>query len=354
MSAVEALFSLVPRLSEGAKPTSEYVMVRCPFHGGGMEHTPSCSISKIAPVFYCHSCLESGHISRLFKLGGLGRESIDRILRSTGMGGTSGPAGLARDIKQNVDLYRGTYILDDTILDAYRLAPEELLRKGFQKKTLRHFEVGFDYTNLRITFPLRNVYGQLVGISGRSVVAGMEPRYKIYVEELRQRPDVKIPEDYSMDSTKKAVLWHAHVVRPFLFRSNDPVILTEGFKACMWTYQSGFENTTALVGLSLSKQHAEMLATAVQRVYLFLDNNPAGRLGTFIAGDKLLAVGREVFVMKYPDERGQPDELSDLEIEAAYINAEPYITWREQHGKQYIYENENRRRNWRANRQNPV
>ncbi len=350
MSALDALFSLVPGLGTGAKILSTYAMVRCPFHGGGNENTPSCSISALAPVFYCHSCLEQGHISRIFRLVGIGRDHIDRILRSNGMGGTHGPAGLGSDIKKNVDLYRGTYVLDDVILDTYRLAPVQLLEAGFQKEVLRHFEVGFDHDNLRITYPLRNVYGQLVGISGRAALEEIEPRYKIYDSELKRRGDIDIPEGYSMERTKEAVLWHAHVVRPFLYKNNDPIILTEGFKACMWTYQAGYHNVTALVGLSLTKPHAELIATAVQRVYLFLDNNRAGRLGTFIAGDNLVRVGREVLVMKYPDSREQPDALYPFEIAAAFEQAEPYIQWRDQNGRQYVHENENRRKFRRAQR----
>lgn len=340
MNICDSLLSLAPHLREGAQSTSSRLMVRCPFHAGGRERTPSMAISTEKPVFFCHGCKESGHVVKLLRHFGMGRDAIDVLLRSTGLdqparksgAGNTGP--VAAKIVANQDPYRGLFVLDEELLDAYRMAPVELLRTGFQKQTLRSFEVGFDQENCRITFPLRNVYGELVGISGRAVFAEQEPKYHIYRRELIRRQDFSIPEDYSMGEMKRALLWNAHVVRPFLLHTDESVVVTEGFKACMWVWQEAYKNVVALVGSSLSPFHAEMLATSVGRVVLFLDNNEAGWIGTVKGGDMLVRKGiPNLFVARYPDEREQPDNLTPNETINALEDPEPYLHWRARHGK---------------------
>ena len=347
-----ALFALSPDMRDSAQPGNGYIMIRCPFHGGGQENTPSCSVSIDKPVFFCHACQESGHISRILKSLGLGKDAVQAILKSTGLDSPSVQTArgrLAARLVTHGNVFRGRYILDEDILDEFRQAPRDLLRKGFAKTTLRHFEVGYDLMNLRMTFPIRNVYGELVGISGRALVDGVEPRYKIYDRELKTRKDFHVPEDYTMEEVKDAVLWHAHVVRPFLYKFTDEaLVITEGFKACMWTWQSGYQTTVALIGAYLSGLHAELISTVVQYVVLFLDNNDAGWRGTFHAGNTLAKHGIDVRVARYPDDRGQPDDLSSEEVRLSIKNSVPYILWRQDHGR---FVHEAALRSWRRQHQ---
>jgi len=298
------------------------------------------SVSTEKPVFNCFGCGESGHVSRLLRHFGAGKESIDAILTSAGLnnpGVVKTGGRVAATYIANVNPFRGEFVLDEEILDEYRMAPGVLLSAGFTKDTLRHFEVGFDRANLRITFPLRNIFGELVGISGRAVL-DVEPKYKIYVTELIRRRDMHVPETYTMESVKKALLWHAHVVRPFLLSTDEPLVVTEGFKACMWVWQTSYQAVSALIGAYLTDLHAELIATSVRQVILFLDNNGAGIRGTYHAGNRLTKVGVEVRVASYPDDREQPDNLKPEEVQLAIENAENYLTWRERNGKRFIHE----------------
>jgi hypothetical protein len=342
-----ALFGLVPGLRDSAKISPSHIMIQCPFHGDGKEKNPSCSVATDKPVFFCHACQSTGHISRLFSHFGLGKEGIAQVLKSTGMDRSTAPVKgrgkVAVRFTTGSDPFRGKYILDEDLLDEYRQAPVKLLRAGFEKRTLRHFEVGYDQNNMRITFPIRNKYGDLVGISGRAVLDYQEPRYKIYDGEMKLRAGFSIPPEYTMEAIKDAVLWHAHVVRPFFFTNEPdvyPLIVTEGFKACMWCWQSGYESTVALVGAYLSDLHAELIGTAVRIVVLFLDNNKAGYRGTLRAGRLLTAYGIDVRVALYPDEREQPDELTPDEVDQAIQSSCSYLQWRQQdHVRQLIDEN---------------
>lgn len=330
---VESLFSVAPHLREGSKATSSYVLIRCPFHGGGLEKTPSCGVSREKPLFHCYACHEAGHISKLFRRYGATKELIDLFISQAGMSGhhqkaKAGKVGAKLVIGE--DPFRGKFILDDELIDRYRVASTELLSQGFEKRTLRHFEVGVDRDNLRITFPLRNLYGELVGISGRSLIEGMEPRYKIYVSELTSRKDFYVPPDYTMDAVKEAILWHAHIIRPILFREEGDIIVTEGFKAAMWVWQAGYQNVVALIGSSLSDYHAEILATYTREVVLFLDNNEAGLKGTYYSARKLERKGLIPRMAYYPDARGQPDDLERDEVKLAIEEARSHREWRQE------------------------
>ena len=331
---VSSLFAMVPALAEGARPTDDYVLIRCPFHGGGQEKTPSMSVARNKPVFFCHACQESGHISRLFRNFGIGKETVDVFLKNAGLDVpyVKGKAGkVAAKLTTGVDPFRGQFILDDDLLDTYRQAPTYLLNAGFQKKTLRHFEVGFDTTNLRVTFPIRNIYGDLVGVSGRAILEGQEPRYKLYKQELIQRKDFRVPENYSMDSVKEALLWHGHLVFPYLLRSDLPLVVVEGFKACAWVWQAGYQPVVALVGAYLSDFHAEIIATHTKQAILFLDNNVAGHKGSFYGARKLIEKGVDTRIVAYEDEREQPDALNPREVLTRIEEPQSFRDWREDH-----------------------
>lgn len=277
----------------------------------------------------CHGCKISGHIAQLLRHFGMSSTSIDIILPR---GEVYQKETVASKIRKGVDLYRGEFVLNELLLDEYRLCPTSLLQAGFAKETLRHFEVGYDTRNARITYPLRNVYGDLVGISGRTIYEDPNfegSRYKIYDRELKERADFDVPESYTMQEVKSAILWHGHVVRPILLRDHKSpfMAITEGFKACMWTWQSCYQDVVALVGSYMTDTHAELIACAVPKVVLFLDNNEAGFKGTHSAAQKLGKKGVEARVARYPDEREQPDALVPDEIFEALDDSLSYRDW---------------------------
>lgn len=333
MSVPSLLFTVAPQLRGGHSNGSNYILIRCPFHGGGQEKTPSCSVSTTKPVFFCHSCQEAGHLTWLLRQLGMGASAAKNAVDDLNLHDKR----RSREMRHLVaewggDPFRGQFILDDAMIDIYRQAPVRLLEDGFKMSTLRHFEVGYDDRNFRITFPLRNIYGELVGVSGRAILEGQEPRYKIYVEELIKRRQFHVPEHYSMEAIKSALLWHGHVVHPFFYETDDEALLIhEGFKACMWNWQWGYETAVALVGAHLSDLHAEMIALHTKHVTLFLDNNEAGWKGTFFGAEKLLRKGIHVRIARYPDEREQPDDLSEEEVHTAIRNRQSFEEWKADH-----------------------
>lgn len=325
-SVEELLRELAPQILNGASIAEDRVMVRCPFHSGGQERTPSCAVSRKKPVFFCHGCSASGHISKFLRElevpTDIARSASERVDYDFSDGST---ATGKHSIFSGNNPYRGKFILDDELLDGWRLCPMGLKQAGFKESTLKYFEIGVDQGNQRVIFPLRNLYGELIGVSGRTLIDGVEPRYKIY--SARDLASFGVDPKYSTREIKGALLWHAHLVFPIAFRDTSPIIVVEGFKAAMWVWQAGFQNVVALVGSHLTKLQAEILARTASKIFLFLDNNEAGKKGTRTAG-QLLVNKNIVNVVEYPDLRKQPDNLSALEVKSAIGASINYVQWK--------------------------
>ncbi len=56
------------------------------------------------------------------------------------------------------------------------------------------FDIRADTTEKRVCFPVRNFKGELVGLHGRAIIAGVEPRYKMYLQQGRNNPIVWLGE----------------------------------------------------------------------------------------------------------------------------------------------------------------
>jgi DNA primase len=324
----DVIREIAPGALEDASITANYVMVKCPFHGSGTERTPSCSLSRTKPVFFCHACSTGGHVSKFLRQIGATKEYAKNAIEKVDYDYSEFGDGTGRKslYSGKVNRFRGAFILDDDILDGWRLRPQALYHAGFSERTLRHFEVGVDHARARITFPLRNLYGELVGVSGRTMLNDADgPRYKIY--SSRDLASFGVPADYTTQEIKGALLWHAHLVYPICFRTREPIIICEGFKAAMWVWQAGLHNVVALVGASLSKMQAELLARTASDVILFLDNNEAGKTGTHKAAERLLSKNITK-VVQYPDLRQQPDALTEAEVVRAVDASVPYTRWR--------------------------
>lgn len=304
----------------------------CPFHikpDGTEEKNPSFRMSLSRGVFFCHACHARGNLRSFLKAIGLDRGSIEQwygfLIDEAAKNRPPDPDPLK-------PLVFELPAIDEAILGIFDYCPHELLDDGFTQKTLMHFEVGFDRWFNRITYPLRDLNGKLIGIMGRNP-DGDGPKYKVYTREYGtwRMPAASEPD-------KRAILWNAHNVYPTAYFCNPgetSVVVVEGFKAAMWLYQAGITNVVALLGSYLSWEHKWILERIGATVYLFLDNNYAGRSGTIQAADAL-SKSLTVHVVEYPsrlidDEDAQPDSLLPIEVSEQLAKAPTYTSWILQH-----------------------
>lgn len=314
----DVLTAVKPFLRKMKRTGSENVMAVCPFHrksDGSEENTPSFSLSLVKGVYFCFSCHERGSLQKFLKLMGVSPFLLETQYKYT-------LEELSKQVLAEINpispVLDSNEALPESLLGLFQYCPTSLLEEGFTEETLAKFEVGYDKFYNRITYPLRDCTGKLVGISGRATSAN-GPRYKVYDEEYKT---------WGIDPKKldkRLILWNYDKVYPAAyFTPNYAVVLVEGFKACMWLDQVGFSNVEALLGSYMSKEQQWMLEHQGAGVYLMLDNDEAGHNGrTFVA--KALSKSIPVRIVEYPAK--QPTDLSPGQVAEAIEQSIDYTTW---------------------------
>jgi hypothetical protein len=235
--------------------------------------------------------------------------------------------------------------LPETLLKPYEWCPLKLVEDGFDKQWLHWLDIGFDRINQRVMYPIRDIYGNLAGMSGGAVIAGTYPKYKVYQgRHIDPISNKEIGSDYGpwFDEQFPNYIFHNHnylwnydQVYPRLFfgKEDQDLIIVEGFKACIWLLQHGFSNTVALMGSSMSDHQRNLLHRINSRIILFLDNDNAGRDATDSIAKTLRLSQPGVLIAQYPDaDDCQPDDLNLEGISAALTGAETYPTWKRRTG----------------------
>lgn len=328
MIVEDEIAEIATRLLARPRIGTKNIAALCPFHvsskTGTIESTPSFSMSRETGLWHCFSCHEKGNLRHLLKAAGI---SYQRIQTEYGFILDE----VAKVVPRHLDPLRPNVLsrdpLPESLLGIFHAVPLMLEREGFTEATLSKFDVGFDTHNMRITYPLRDMIGQLVGISGRAV--NYDPntlRYKVYDREYTAWG---LPERLGAAAERRAILWNIDRLFPALRDTlYPPVVVVEGFKACMWLDQAGVKNVVALLGSYMSEEQQWILEVMGAQVYLMLDNNEAGQKGMKYIG-KRLAKGLDVRVVEYRQgvEEAQPSDLTVNEINDAVGSAVDYYRW---------------------------
>ncbi len=302
----------------------EDIMAICPFHqkaGGGDEKHPSFSMNVYSGLWYCHSCHVRGNLYTFLRDIGMPRADIEFLYKSALEEAEKHAPPKADPLNPQEAV--NAEPLDESFLGLFDYCPQKLLDEGYPEELLRKFDIGFDQKHQRITFPLRDMRGRLVGISGRSVVDDVAPRYKVYDVEYKA---FGLPE---RKTEKRRLVWNAHnVMAQFAFEKNPNehfVVVTEGFKSVMRVTQAGAMNVVGLMGSYLADEQKWFLERLGCPVLLMLDNNSAGRRGQLDAGKRLVRDIPRLFVVDYPGD--QPSETPITAIADALSDAQPFASW---------------------------
>lgn len=341
------ILALVERLlGKGHFSGQENMSVRCPFHKGGEETRPSFSINVTNGVWQCFTCHATGPLPKLLRLLGLPRDVIDLELRDLKHELELNKRRLLWKKKAHwvsADPFLAPTILPEAILKPFEFCPTKLVQEGFDPAWLRYLEVGYDRQNLRITYPIRDIYGNFAGLSGGASIAGQYPKYKVYQgTHVDPQTGQNVPSDYGLWFDEQYphysfhnhhYLWNFDSVYPRMFFGTEEqtLIIVEGFKACLWLLQNGWSNTVALMGSAMSDQQCNLLHRIKARIVLFLDNDVAGRRGTDHIIRRLHRFTTGVLIAHYPyaeNEECQPDWLNAAEVTASIQGAQTYPQWR--------------------------
>jgi DNA primase len=250
----------------------------CPFH---KDSKPSFFVNLQSGYAHCFGCGRKMGLQEL-----LDKLNIKSVKAEDVVTKKLPPRRVANEVND----------LPDYILGAYYSCPTRLVSAGFQKQLLREFEVGFDSGLFRITFPIRDMHGKLVAVSGRNLEG--EPKYQVYTYEEEFPEYVPRPKDH---------LYNLHRVFNTLTEKDNPLYLVEGYKACLWLAQHGY-NAVALMGAQMTKTQRKLITMFDVPLVLCLDNDDAGRAATVV---NYLELSRSILsrVVEYPAGMKQPDDM---------------------------------------------
>lgn len=323
---------------------SDYVSAACPFHKGGQERSPSFWIKRDTGSWGCFSCSEQGRFEELMKRLGIRNTKIQGLLQQARDDNKRSfeREKIKRTTKAKAKL-AGTHTLPKTLLGVYDYLPVALIEDGFTEETLDMHKVGFDKINQRITYPIWDYLGRLIGISGRSI-DGSEPKYKVYQGWHDDWKGNRVPgelgkwfESYSSTNIRDH-LWRIQFVYKELYSgASTQLIVVEGYKAAMWVAQCGWTNVVALMGSRMSQAQERMIRKLGTETWILLDNNEAGQDGAEAMADRLGDASFPVYRCQYPrhcDETTQPDNLTEEELSSTLESAVRVV--RKRHGKRWF------------------
>jgi len=311
------LIALLKTYLPKGKQIGEEFVSPCPFHKGGQERRPSFSLNMEQGVSFCHTCHKGWSLKTLLRELGVPQLEADRVV------GRFPKRVTPKSIFRDTDLFKG-FEIPELVLVEFDRCPLELLIKGFKKETLKYFEVGYDLERDRITYPIRNVWGTLVGIYGRlsdeeKEILGL--KYKPYQEEFQEAvPGYKIG--------GRQHLWNLHHLYPIAWKVGlGEVIVVEGFKQAMWVWQAGFYNVLALFGSYMTRTQQALIQRIGSNIILFLDNDGAGKEGTLRTAGILRGL-QKVKICTYPEKCNQPDDMDSQMVRSCIEGASDLRTWR--------------------------
>lgn len=143
-------------------------------------------------------------------------------------------------------IFEQNKVLRGNLLKEYGLCPYKKWNdEGLTCNTQREFGVGIDVRSERITFPIHNSSGELIGVKGRycGTDKTIEDRYKYL---------------YILPCNKSLEFFNLHRAMPEIKRKNE-VLIVEGAKTVMFLHQWGYKNAISIEGDSLSDTQVGIL-----------------------------------------------------------------------------------------------
>ncbi|MEK7068546.1 MAG: DNA primase, partial [Patescibacteria group bacterium] len=165
---------------------------------------------------------------------------------------------------------------------------QEIIDAGFAVKSERRPDAVFDRFRGRIIFPIFDIAGRPVAVSGR------------FFERVPGQKDDGEPAKYvnSPETAlfkKSRILYGLHAARGAIRRA-DCILLVEGQFDLLMSHQAGLPFAVALSGTALTPEHLTLLSRLSKRLVLALDADQAGVRAGLKSAHLAIAAGFEVKV----------------------------------------------------------
>ncbi|MDE2312030.1 MAG: DNA primase [Patescibacteria group bacterium] len=329
----------------------------CPFHH---EKTPSLQISPQKQIWHCFGCGEGGDVfGFVMKYENLEFREVlkvlaekagvklleyrpadpreqsekDLLLRINDFAArfyhqfllSDKRAEPAREYLKNRGLTAGTiakwkigFAPDDfhaleTALHKKGAKPEDAVRAGVCARNERG-QI-YDRFRGRVTFPIFNYFGEVVGFSAR-----------ILQDDGKSAKYVNSPE--TVIYSKSKILFGLNFAKNAI-RKSDEVVVVEGQMDVIGPQQAGFENIVASSGTALTMDQLLLLGRLTKNLKFCFDGDAAGVAASRRAGELALKAGFRLKVIVL-EKAKDPDELvrkSPGLWEKAVAEAKWFLDW---------------------------
>lgn len=158
--------------------------------------------------------------------------------------------------------------ISESVLKSYLNVSNIIFSKdGLSCRTQSEFEIGYDPQSERITIPIRDEIGTLVGVKGRTIHTNSQEENKyIYLEACNKSKIL-----YGLYKT------YSHI------QKHKQIIVVESEKSVMKLWQNGIYNSVAIGGHDLSKHQIRLITQlGVNEVVLCYDEDVFRQNGKII------------------------------------------------------------------------
>ncbi len=305
---------------------------RCPFHS---EDTPSFVVSPSKQIYHCFGCGAGGDaISFVMNYEKLSYpEAIEKLADdfNIALQYTKGSFGKKDDrkiLEKINQFYKKNLLLNEQ-------AKSYIKQRGIFASSIEKFEIGYApssyesikflkesllplddalklgvvgkdesgnvYARLieRITFPIYNQSGKIVGFGGRTI-SNHPAKY------------INSPQTYLFNKSK--LLYGYNLAKETIIK-NGRIIIVEGYLDVIMLHQAGFRECVATLGTALTNEHLPLLRRAEPKVILSYDGDRAGVEAAFKASKMLCASSIDGGVVIFDGGKDPADMVKEGEIE---------------------------------------
>lgn len=322
---------------------------KCPFHD---DNSPSLSVSREKQIYKCFACGAAGNVFTFVSE----YENVPFIEAVSIVAEKAGLVLSKETINNNTSAkFKDEYELmelsekffQNNLKTKYGLtAMEYLSERGLDEKAIKEFGIGLsldendtlvnllkkknysneqliklglindnshDFFTRRITFPLYDKDGHIVGFSGR-----------IYRGEKDTSKYVNTKETKIFK--KGETLYNYHLAANVAKREKF-IIVVEGFMDAIRISLNGIKNVVALQGTAMTNEQIALLKKLRCKIILCLDNDNAGLNATLVNGEELIKNELDVYVIRLSGEKDPDEYILKNGIESFKVNVDKPLSF---------------------------
>lgn len=289
------------------------------------DANPSLTISDTKGFLFCHVCRASGDSISYVKekLGLSFREAVERIASNHSVRVVyvdENSEDLQARKQERDDAYQKAERLQGKFrgnLKASQIAKDFIKSRNIFPATSREFGLGYDAAGRRLTIPIHNSSGKLVGFTRRTIGAEKPKYINTETNAIFNKSDIVFNEYRALESIREA----------------GECIFVEGHVDVIALHQYGIKNVVALQGTASPDESViKRLLRRTSRFVLCMDQDQGGHqaIGKFLAAVQTYALNGKLDVRIATMPNGyDPDDCirNSVDMLAVVANAVSWIDW---------------------------